>query len=583
MIDRWEIRLRNLRRMASRSEWSVRRLGRPLSEQTESQAGLVLVHLQGLLLAEIQEALEQRRLPFLKHLLDTEGYELLPLADCESHTPVEREARLLYGQNGQTHGRCSALRDQSSAIQLDELLRREGSGLLEGGSQYGGTLSGGASECHFCAVQPDWGSIFSTSSRWRRVWVLLVYGSCFVRSAVRAAFESLRAVGRWIARRNPGTSLADEIKQAIGRVRESVLHRHLAVAGAGIDAARGLPVIHVNLNGSCRQVERSVRSIWHSARRSARRDYDVWIYSSQQTDAGSASGTAVAIVPGDAPLASVDGTGTTLNHLREAALHLLGRGPLSAAARPMVASPRTTMRVMTYNVHSCLGMDGKLSPARIARIIARCGPDIVALQELDVGRARTGAIDQAEAIARELKMEFHFHPALALEEELYGDAILSRYPMRLRRAAALPGLNGRAVEPRGALWVTLDVDGREVQLLNTHLGLVGAERLRQVEALLTDAWLAHADCRGPTILCGDFNALPRSAVCRRLTERLADAQCSLNGHRPRHTFFARYPIGRIDHVFVSREFEVVTVEVPRNDLTRRASDHLPLVVELRLP
>src|SRR5690606_23082368 len=135
-----------------------------------------------------------------------------------------------------------------------------------------------------------------------------------------------------------------------------------------------------------------------------------------------------------------------------------------ATARPVrKKGRRDVIRVMTYNVHSCVGMEGVLSTTRIARVIAQCRPDIVALQALDVGRSRTGAVDQAHAIARELAMEFHFHPALRLEEELYGDAVLSRWPMRLVRAGSLPSVAGRDdLEPRGALWVAVDVDGREI-------------------------------------------------------------------------------------------------------------------------
>jgi endonuclease/exonuclease/phosphatase family metal-dependent hydrolase len=61
-------------------------------------------------------------------------------------------------------------------------------------------------------------------------------------------------------------------------------------------------------------------------------------------------------------------------------------------------------RILSYNAHSCLGMDGSLSPQRIARVIAPCQPDIVCLEELDVGRVRTQGVDQAHAIARELGM-----------------------------------------------------------------------------------------------------------------------------------------------------------------------------------
>ena len=229
-------------------------------------------------------------------------------------------------------------------------------------------------------------------------------------------------------------------------------------------------------------------------------------------------------------------------------------------------------------------MDGKLSPTRIARVIAQTDADVVALQELDVRRFRSGAVDQAHAIAEELEMAFHFHPALTVEEEQYGDAVLSRIPMRLVRAAALPGLAGRPhLEPRGALWVALQLDVNfEVQLINTHLGLVPRERLTQIEALLGPSWLGHPDCREPVVLCGDLNALPRSVVCRRLGEQLDDAQVVLDDYRPQRTWFSGYPVGRIDHVFVSRDIRVEAVDVPRSELTRLASDHLPLVVDLRI-
>ena len=293
---------------------------------------------------------------------------------------------------------------------------------------------------------------------------------------------------------------------------------------------------------------------------------------------------AFALLPADAPVARGGRRYLRAGNLRDAALHVLGRSPLPTEARPVrPVVRRNTLRVMTYNVHSCVGMDGKLSTSRIARVIAQCKPDVVALQELDVGRVRTREIDQAHAIARELEMEFHFHPALRLEEELYGDAVLSRWPMRLVRAAGLPTLQGRPdLEPRGALWVAVDVDGREIQLVNTHLGLLSKERLAQVQALLGPEWLEHPDCRGPVILCGDFNAIPASSAYRRLRGRLRDAQLALNGHRPKQTFFSRYPVNRIDHIFVGSGVEVLDVDVPRTQLIRSASDHLPLVIDIRL-
>ena len=109
-----------------------------------------------------------------------------------------------------------------------------------------------------------------------------------------------------------------------------------------------------------------------------------------------------------------------------------------------------TIRIMTYNVHSCVGTDGKISSQRIARVIGRHEPDIVALQELDMGRKRTGEVEaQPHLIAKELEMVYHFHPSIVNDEGRYGNAVLSRFPMDLIRAGRLPGIPGRnGVEPR---------------------------------------------------------------------------------------------------------------------------------------
>jgi endonuclease/exonuclease/phosphatase family metal-dependent hydrolase len=309
--------------------------------------------------------------------------------------------------------------------------------------------------------------------------------------------------------------------------------------------------------------------------------------------AGPEETNAFALLPADAPLPATERDHLRASDLRNAALHFLGRAERKTAKRQKHAegsalatraSAQDTLRIMTYNVHSCIGMDGKLSPERIARVIARCAPDIVALQELDVGRARTEGLDQAHIIAQCLEMEFHFHPAMHIEEERYGDAILTHLPMRLVKTGTLPGLPGKpGLEPRGVLWVETELGGTAIQVLNTHLGLLPRERRAQAEALLGPDWLGHPACSGPVVLCGDFNALPSSPVCRRLRSRLNDAQIELESHRPRSTFFGRFPTARIDHVFVDYSLTVADIEVPDSELVRVASDHLPLIVELRLP
>lgn len=268
--------------------------------------------------------------------------------------------------------------------------------------------------------------------------------------------------------------------------------------------------------------------------------------------------------------------------LRQAAQRFLRPAPSPLPCAQIIdTTTHRPLRVMTYNVHRCIGMDGKLSPERVARVIARHEPDIVALQELDVGRARTGGVDQARQLAHLLEMEYHFHPSFQVEEERYGDAILSRLPIQLVRAGALPGVRSAFPwEPRGALWVVVHYRGQKIQVINTHFGLSPAERSRQASALLSHDWLGHPDCQEPRILCGDFNAGPGSAVYRRLLTQLNDAQTTYGQYPPKGTFFGRLPRTRIDHIFIEPSLRVNRIDVPSTELVRLASDHLPLMAEL---
>lgn len=249
----------------------------------------------------------------------------------------------------------------------------------------------------------------------------------------------------------------------------------------------------------------------------------------------------------------------------------------AAPHRPAERSGRR-LKILTYNVHSCVGTDGRLDPARIAAVIAQLQPDIIGLQELDVGRSRTGGIDQAETIASILQMQFHFNAALHLAEERYGDAILTALPVEMIKAGHLPSIG----EQRGALWVEIDLDGRRLQVFNTHLGLRGRDRMAQIATLLGPDWLGHSQAKEqPKILIGDFNATPVTATYRRVTgSGLFDSRMVVApaGGRPKPTFPARFPLLRLDHVFVSPEIRVVGARVDASPLARQASDHLPLMV-----
>lgn len=234
------------------------------------------------------------------------------------------------------------------------------------------------------------------------------------------------------------------------------------------------------------------------------------------------------------------------------------------------------LRVLSYNVHGCVGGDRRLDPGRVAEVIAEARPDIVALQELDVGRSRSGGIDQAHHIAAALEMTSVFHPAMHVAEEKYGDAILTALPMRIVRTGGLPSVG----EPRGAIWCEIEAGGRSLFVFNTHLGVLRRQRRQQVATLLGEDWLGNAACAGrDLIVMGDFNSIPSSPAFARLASRL-DLARRADGRLAGPTFPARLPLLRLDHIFLSGRLRCLDVEVLRTPLARIASDHLPLLARL---
>lgn len=272
--------------------------------------------------------------------------------------------------------------------------------------------------------------------------------------------------------------------------------------------------------------------------------------------------------------------------LREIAMHFLGRAGVREERVPH-HPPRNqdfTVRVMTYNIHSCRGLDGKIRPERIARVINHFDPDIVAVQEVDAHRLRSGGHDQAQLIADHLRMNHVFQAMFEEEAERYGIAIFSKYPFKVIKSARLSAPNRRFFrEARGAIWVQLEFEGRRpFHLINTHFGLGRDEKRRQADEILGKDWLGNIPSDEPFILCGDFNSGPRSQPYRKLASRLRDVQSAARNHKPRATFVSMKPFMRIDHIFVSPHFAVDRIELPDTPTAVIASDHLPLCAELTL-
>ena len=287
-----------------------------------------------------------------------------------------------------------------------------------------------------------------------------------------------------------------------------------------------------------------------------------------------------ALIPGRVNLDEKTENAVRLEDIRNSALRVLGRRKRSAPAFRGVRR----VRVMTYNIQSCIGLDREISPERAARVIGRYDPDIVALQEVDVMRQRTGGEDQAKIIASMLEMYHKHHPHIHMKEEKYGNVILSRFPLRLVRSDRLPGLpESLGLDPRSAIWAVADAEGTDIHIINTHFGLTHRERVKQAAEICGPKWLGSADIgEDPVILCGDLNAPAGSAPLKMIGRKLDDAQSVMEGHIPLATWFSGLPFRRIDHVLISENFEVVGVHVPRTRLERCVSDHLPIITDLRL-
>ncbi|MDG2012774.1 MAG: endonuclease/exonuclease/phosphatase family protein, partial [Pirellulaceae bacterium] len=295
---------------------------------------------------------------------------------------------------------------------------------------------------------------------------------------------------------------------------------------------------------------------------------------------GSQETNGFALLPNDIPLPETEKRYLRPDDLRRTALHFLDRTPQGTPLRRVKVAEEESIRIMTYNVHACVGMDGQLSPQRIARVIAQSAADVICLQELDVGRKRSGNLDQPHVIAEYLKMNHHFHPAWHVQEERFGNAILTRFPMQVVRTDGLHQYNEDRSR-RSALWVEIDI-GKEkpLQLINTHLSIYPQEQLLQAQQLVKE-WVEPARLAGPIVVCGDFNARPNSKTHKAFASALGDVD-AFNDGPSRSTYFSPFPVLRVDHIFVNEMLKPINVEVPFSRMARIASDHLPLTTDLKV-
>lgn len=246
--------------------------------------------------------------------------------------------------------------------------------------------------------------------------------------------------------------------------------------------------------------------------------------------------------------------------------------PRTAPAYP---KPADGLRIMSYNLHSCVGLDARLSVRRIAEVLYRYQPDVVLLQEIDRGCSRTQTRDQLKELQTLWPSQGDFFPLVSMYGGQYGIGFLTRLPLISHRNVLLASASQLLPqEPRGAQELVVSLpDGGGLRLYNTHLGLTKKERLSQIDGLLKLA----APFQEPSVLAGDFNCRPTSREYRRLLRHWRPSQTN-----PQKTWFGTFPLRHLDYCFVSEEIEVLASFVPKDGLTRIASDHLPVITDLRV-
>jgi len=227
------------------------------------------------------------------------------------------------------------------------------------------------------------------------------------------------------------------------------------------------------------------------------------------------------------------------------------------------------IRVASYNLHKCVGLDRRRDPHRVARVLAALGADVIAVQEIDKRLP-----PRPTALPREvLETEAGLTPAPVAETAVslgwHGNGLLLAPGWRLDGLHRLPL---RGLEPRGALIADLGGPGGPLRVVATHLGLRRRDRQRQMTQIMAALNLRPA---APTVLLGDLNEWSPQ-------DGFAPLDPYFTIHNPGRSFHARRPVAALDRVATGPGVSVARIGVCRSGEAGRASDHLPIWADLSL-
>ena len=237
------------------------------------------------------------------------------------------------------------------------------------------------------------------------------------------------------------------------------------------------------------------------------------------------------------------------------------------------------IRVATYNIHKCRGLDRRMRPERIAEVLREVDADVIALQEVTGLDAAAPERNQVRSIAEALGLNFCVGANRRVRGEAYGNALLSRLPIIEHRNH---NLTWWRYEPRGCLEAEINFgDARQphpMRVYNVHFGTGLFERPFQADSLMR--YVDHGRPE-PRIVLGDFNEWARGRATRLMSARFKTAEPKQSSGRAR-TYPGVLPIVNLDHIYYDSAFELVEIKLHRSRLALIASDHLPLVADFRV-
>ena len=244
----------------------------------------------------------------------------------------------------------------------------------------------------------------------------------------------------------------------------------------------------------------------------------------------------------------------------------------------VIAAESATLRVLCYNIHYGQGTDGQYDLQRLADVINKAKPDLVALQEVDVGVKRSGRVHQARQLGKLTGMAVRYGPTQHYQGGLYGNAVMTRLPILDVEIHPLPYTEStpqRVTYPRGAIAVTVRGPGEKpLRFISTHFQHnLPEDRLAEAKAINK----LFIDQEVPTILAGDMNAIPDSDPIRELLEHWSNAI----DDKATPTAPSTKPSSRIDYIFYQPEamFRLTRTEVIEESV---ASDHRPVLAVFEL-